>query len=218
MFYRGGLVVIIAIILSGGTACTETRTAQINPYETEFTEAKAASVNDFQLRILDDGKITAEEYSETQQKYTDCLDDEGFTVVASMIDGAPQYDVTYAKNDQSRFESVEAECGKQSIALIEPLYMLARDNPQAKDMNDVRAECLVKKGIAPSGFTGNELKAILDSKENTTSVNSPADDSNKDDRNIEIPLDPQNNLGVIPGGGSLDTDEAWLCFTNPQAN
>jgi hypothetical protein len=124
---------------------------------------------DYIYSIVKDSKITAQEFHETQELFTQCFQNHGMpvkyatdpTLLGSYIainpgaakDGyggkVPNKDLEQIKN------SCEAKIGYSDIAT---LYYKMQINPEKTDLVPLSAECLVKVGYKDPGYTAAEYK------------------------------------------------------------
>jgi hypothetical protein len=119
---------------------------------------------------LQDGNITNAEANEIVASYEKCLTDLGFTQVSFKPDGEGQ-----AKNpsgvSNSTANSEMANCDTNTdFHDVAWLYTQIYGNPQHVDNATIMAECLVRVGIRPSGYTAADYK-----REMSSSNGPPAD-------------------------------------------
>jgi hypothetical protein len=105
--------------------------------------------------VLADGKISRGEYDQAVSKYVRCVDDHGIPLGAEL---QPPLDLTYQYSlpggGDNTSQAVMDRCAVGTTALIEPLYAAQVQNPHKVDLDQLTAQCLVRKGVAPKGYTG----------------------------------------------------------------
>lgn len=65
------------------------------------------------------------------------------------------------------------ECAWGATAVIAPLYQQLNLNPERRDCDEVYAECHVRHGVAPEGFTGEDCAEWLSSGNCSTPLGHP---------------------------------------------
>ncbi|WP_143193866.1 hypothetical protein [Micromonospora sp. CB01531] len=143
---------MIALIAS---ACAESE-APKDPYEPELKAAQKQAASDFEREVLADLKITKAEFDEAVNRYVACAGDRGVTIKARPTAGG-YYNYDLVKSGDA--ETVADECRKGTLALIEPIYVDRLMNPEKKDLDQLQADCLVRAGVAPKGYSGDQLAA-----------------------------------------------------------
>lgn len=194
------LVVVVVALTAGCSRGEGNAIDPANPYAAEFEQALASASSDFERAVLADGQITAEEWQEAQQKEVSCLTDHGIT---AWYDTDPLGDSLNFPSigGEAPDESVLSDCARGTTRQIQSLYEAVRINPAHEDPDDLIAACLRRHGLAPEGFTGQDLKVIWDSLPVYSGDHSaPPDDT---------PL-------MVPGGGDIRSDEGARCVAAPQ--
>ncbi|MCL2595509.1 MAG: hypothetical protein FWD83_08330 [Promicromonosporaceae bacterium] len=145
-----------------------------NPWAAEIAAAYAAATSDFIREILADGTLERHEHREAKYRYTTCLAEGGIPVFwQEWADGYG----TGISDDDIDFDfmapgpwEVMRECENKWIGEIDMLWYLQETNPHNLDdatRYDALAECLVRHGFAPQGFTGREYLEILERYDET---------------------------------------------------
>jgi len=99
-------------------------------------------------------------------------------------------------------------CLDRWVGGIDWLYRAAVENPDNEDWNVLVAACLVRNGLAPKGFTGDDLAKL--ERQRSTEVSVTAGEE------PVILSEPANTNPPIPGTGVLlDSVETGSCMTDP---
>jgi hypothetical protein len=129
--------------------------------------------NDFVYRIIQDENITKEELDEAFDKYDGCVKSKGFVAIYD-TPGSYKGGHTYSFNHGSVYEDgqkalkAENECNQKfGFNDLSPLQDEILANPNKEDFNKIMAECLVRHGMAPEGYTANDF---ANDNENETGV------------------------------------------------
>jgi len=138
-----------------------------NPWAAEIAAAYAAATSDFVRAILADGTLERHEHREAKYRYTACLAAGGFPVywqewADGYGTGLNDRDFDFMARDAW---VVMRECEDKWIGEIDMLWYLQETNPHNLDdaaRYDALAECLVRHGFAPQGFTGREYLEIIE--------------------------------------------------------
>ena len=130
--------------------------AGAGPYSADIARAQKSATSDFERTALADGAVSREEYTEAVQRYVKCLTDRGFDMDA--LDSGYGF-FTYRHVDQPGFDAAEPQCREGTVEFLEPLYTGMLINPARRAFPDLVAECLVRKKLAPSGYTGQRFEA-----------------------------------------------------------
>lgn len=117
-------------------------------FDRTYRKAKTAK----QRQILTDGKITEKEMRSLYDDLGTCLADSGFTEYSYELDGSLSYRPPKDTPD-STVDSVHVGCAKKHIGEVDLLFNKMRRNPDRHDEHKAMAECLVREGLAPKGYT-----------------------------------------------------------------
>jgi hypothetical protein len=146
---------------STGTLQTDpTVSGFTGPYKDQFQEiADKYQSNTLVMSIISDEKVTQEELDEVYGKYDTCLKSSGITssyltpgdyagtvmTVAPSLNDKQQVDVT---------KKCEKEYGFTDLVSLEDDVS---SNPNKEDFYKIMAECLVRHGMAPDGYTKDDF-------------------------------------------------------------
>lgn len=185
-----------------------------NPYEAQFAQAMAETDNEFVRGVLSDGKTTASEVQEAGQRALDCMSAAGLPADFSFhTDEYGQVALTSAGNLTSLQMAAEADCELEWSNDIIALYNDMIRNPNNDDLDGLVASCLVRKGLAPEGFTGQDYKHLIES--NSMHLEVSTTDPQADGEIIALPDNPDAVEMLLPGGQPLDEGEALRCQRAP---
>jgi hypothetical protein len=142
---------LVAAVLGACSAPTE----PADPYRPMVEQAAAQVTSDFERAVLADHKVTRGEYEEAVARYLRCANDQG--VALSTIRQAGYYNYTFPQSAEA--ERIVTDCVRGTTELIEPIFVATLTNPNGEDLDDLIAECVVRKGLASPGYTGADIKA-----------------------------------------------------------
>jgi len=188
-----------------------------NPYEARFDQAMAETDNEFVRGVLSDGNITASEVQEAGQRALDCMSAAGVPAVFSFhTDEYGQVGLTSAGDLASSQMAAEADCEFEWSNTVVALYNDTIQNPNNDDLDGLVASCLVRKGLAPEGFTGPDYKRLSETNAMymEPSTTEPQDDGEVGDV-IALPDNPNAVELLLPGGQPLNEGEALRCQRAP---
>ncbi|MDR1450700.1 MAG: hypothetical protein LBI84_11000 [Propionibacteriaceae bacterium] len=123
------------------------------PWAGEFSVAYEKASDPAARFILQDGKVTAEELAEANAAFQGCLEGMGFSDVVINEDGSMAVTRPPAlRDDYEAADDLVKECdaGWGDVSL---LYNLVKGNPEAVDTAQIMAECLIRIGLRPAGYT-----------------------------------------------------------------
>ncbi|MDR3067959.1 MAG: hypothetical protein LBU50_00430 [Cellulomonas sp.] len=133
------------------------------PYAADFEGFYRATDSDFARNVLSDSQITDAEYAEMEERFRTCLADDGITFDGFRDDGG--YTTSLAPDDGDT-EAMITVCSESSGEdTVGALYTIMRSNPDNLDVPTIMAECLVRKGMRPSGYNGNAYSSEMESVE-----------------------------------------------------
>lgn len=139
-----------------------------NPYKPVIQEYLNQATNDFERetlgRALATGTVAEADYQEAVNGLLQCLDGKGFPTeaVPDPITGVVQYR-TPGSSEGDGFEAAFEECSIGTTYLVGSLYDQMATNPNNGDFIEMIAQCLVRKGVYPEGFTGEDYLEIAQS-------------------------------------------------------
>lgn len=121
------------------------------PYAGEFEQARTRAASDFEKQVLADDKITRPEYEEAVRRYVTCMKARGLGFEA--VDSGYGY-FTYVENPTSAdHDAADVACREGTTYIIEALYTEIITNPSKRDVDELRAECFVRTGLAPKSYS-----------------------------------------------------------------
>lgn len=187
----------VLTLVACGAPSTEPSSA--DPYALEFEQSIESSSSDFVKAVLADHHVTDAEFSESQDSLVACLREEGFEPVITTDAGRRMVNIP---------ADAPLTCFDEWSGDIEPLYWAERVNPANADMYDLVAACMVRTGLAPTGFTGVDLKQLED--DSSYSFTQLADGSKIDEKPPKNPGPP-----LLPSGMMIYAPETQGCWTWP---
>ena len=137
------------------------------PWQSDIERAYNSSVtSDRAKQILCSGSITTEHVAEMNKALKSCLANVGITDVS--IDGYGSLQITTSSDiPESVVSSHEMACEETSGWYpVVSLYVSMRQNPNKGDFDQLFADCLVRVGLVPKGFTGADVNAEYSGKGN----------------------------------------------------
>lgn len=127
------------------------------PYAHELQDAYRTAESDYFRKVILDGKITATEYYETQDRAKKCLEDNGFTHVIYSKNGGSSTGLRDDIDAQAEF-ALHSKCEKESgLTETELWYFSLNANPDNVDWPSAERDCLVKAGLLEDGSTVEEM-------------------------------------------------------------
>ncbi|MDR1450701.1 MAG: hypothetical protein LBI84_11005 [Propionibacteriaceae bacterium] len=130
------------------------------PWANEFRTAYEKASDPAARFILQDEKVTAEELAEANATYQSCLEGAGFTKVVINNDGSMSVVPPPAmKDDSEAYSSLIRGCCDQGWCDISALYNFVKGNPDNADFAQIMAECLVRTGLKPVGYSADDYLA-----------------------------------------------------------
>lgn len=165
------LVVAIAVVLSGCadaeppeavSSPAETRTAADfdGPWAAEFADGYNGTTDEFVREVLSDGKVTDGERAEMLTRFTGCLNARGLTMTTEY-----RFNSTFSYSfdpdlGPDKAHDIENECSTSSGEYpIGKLYASTHSNPDHADFDGLIAQCLTRKGVAPTGYAVSDYHA-----------------------------------------------------------
>lgn len=136
------------------SACAST--TDHDPYHERTQAAQDAATSDFENRVLSDGEIDRVEYEEAMNRFAECMASLGVEVTYENQSGYFISEVA----DLARYDEFVDGCRVGTNFLIEPLYVDILVNPENLEPEDAIAECLVRHGVAPSSFEGEDFRQL----------------------------------------------------------
>ena len=108
--------------------------------------------------VLEDGKISDQEYAEMKERYSSCLSAAGITLTHYGFDGGSYTPAASMSNDEAH--KAESRCsdasGEWPIAMF---YVQMRVNPSHRDMASAIVECYKRNKLVGSGYGVKDYRA-----------------------------------------------------------
>ncbi len=153
----GAAAAALGLTLLAG--CTAAEQEIESPYKTQFDLALQQATTDLERKILEDYVITRDEYLEVKNLTIACI--RSYGLIAELQDtglGMFQMMVGGSWDEELVDEAVE-NCESKGFIAIESLYVATLTNPQNRNLDDLKAECLVAVGFVTAPFTGADYRA-----------------------------------------------------------
>lgn len=205
-------VMISGASLVALTGCHAAAPASSDPWAAEFAAAYAATDSEFIRDVLADGEITSVELHEARELFLACVHDAGLHV-GIWEDADGNWGTSVAGDWSEEDLAIEFACDDQWIGPIAQLHRITTLNPDNTDWDTLVAQCLVRRGLAPEGFTGRDYREI--SEYGLERITIGPDDSVEDAiaATADAPVIPR----LLPSGVDLnESEEAWECRTDPR--
>lgn len=219
------VVVSAAVAVAVLSACSK---ADSNAaYAEEFSRGVSANSSQYVKQVfsraLEEGRISAEAYRDSRQQLSNCYKDSGIEFEQQEDDwGLGLVSFSFFDGDPS-LETKMDECNKKfdgTEVTIGGLYSQQVVNPDKQNMDQLIADCLVRKGLVETPFDANDYREFISANSATCSngmcrlpdgTTYPADE------------DPPTEGGItgsfiLPGGKSANSLEALACRYAPLAD
>ncbi|MCL2787858.1 MAG: hypothetical protein FWD59_05095 [Micrococcales bacterium] len=191
------------------------------PYREDFISTLSALANDhdpgseFVKRVLADGVVTPEEYSETVALVTQCMRDAGLTPVVHAEDGVTGFSLTEAGQpwpEGEEYPPAFDSCVSQWDRGVLALYAQMIVSPYGEPSDEEVVECLIHQGLAPQGFSALDLADMRDqaTPECVRLIELP------NGVKCEYPPADEQPNPILPGGHRFNSDEVLACLHNPR--
>lgn len=120
----------------------------------EMQRIKNTTADDFVKKVLDDNKISDQEYAEMVNRFRKCLIAGQVTMSEFRFDGS--YDFSFPDNMSSdEAHQVTTSCSRlHGEGEVGYLYTGMRRNPESRDDDQIIAECLIKTQVVAPSYTG----------------------------------------------------------------
>jgi hypothetical protein len=180
----------------GSSAGSESPSVDSEPWSGNFEAEIMNAKSDFVRTVLSDHVVTDAEYQEARAGFVGCLHDLGVDFIDSpTADGLG--DISYAEV-AGRDDTGIRNCEDLWFSPIQSMYLAIRENPNQVDWLDAMAACFVSKGLVAEGFTGADLKPLMDVI-SYTPTSDPVPGAHP----------------TLPGGVLVDGEETADCFVHP---
>jgi hypothetical protein len=142
----------------------------VGPWADDFAYAYDHFDSEFGHRALEDSQITEQELLEAEEIISVCYESHGFSVTWDKY-GHPEATRVSGNEDGAEVIGIcdFADGG------VQMLYYQISANPDNEDPFDIRAECLMEKGLVPSGFSGKDLESLYDNGDPSSFPFDPSD-------------------------------------------
>jgi len=180
------------------------------PYAAEYAAAIQAAKSDYVRQILQSGHITTADMKDTEQHVVTCMKAAG--IGASYVTdewGIDGLQIVGALN--SAQELAQKQCSEQWMGPIAALYINQYTNPNNEDWNGLIAACLVRKGLVPAGFTGQDYASLVNQYGTRMDSSTMTPDENGIITQTMAPSPPM----ALPGGVTLSDPAALACTVVP---
>ncbi|WP_124774971.1 hypothetical protein [Micromonospora inaquosa] len=157
---RSAISLITSMVILIGSACSASNSSD-DPYAPELKSAQKQATSAFEKDVFADLVITKSEFDEAVERYVACAQDRGTKIKAVPVAGG-YYNYDLVKSGEA--ETVAEECRKGTIALVEPIYVDRLMNPEKKNIDQLLADCLVRSGVAPEGYSAEQF--VIDRAKN----------------------------------------------------
>jgi len=132
-------------------------------YTSEFQSGYIRACSALGRQVLADGVVTSAEMSEMNSAFTQCLTNVGFTQV-TILDSGAYSDVSppALRDDSEAVARLDAQCQATTDWMrITILYHEVIGNPDHADTATIMAQCLIRVGLRPQGYTAEEYMSDL---------------------------------------------------------
>jgi hypothetical protein len=205
----------LATLAIGGCSSSpqdETASAGNSPYAQEIEELRSRTDSDFIRRVLADGEISAAEMAESEAGTLACIDREDLNMrFVTHPDGSRG--LRWTDSGPLDDDAMHA-CSRAWDDGLGSIYESIRVNPNNEDFAELVAACLVRTGLAPDGFTSEDLEALMKSGSRGMEVTFDHDGNVIDDR---VDREVADEHPLLPGGVPLWGPETAACQSNPLA-
>ncbi|MDR1264704.1 MAG: hypothetical protein LBK42_03860 [Propionibacteriaceae bacterium] len=136
------------------------------PWADEFDRTYRGAQTVVARQVLADGQITEAELAELKVTYVQCLEGLGFTDITVGEGGREEMQMPpEVEGDVEAALALERQCGASSTdwnAIVALQYQI-QGNPDHLDTYAIMAQCLVRVGLRPEGYTAADYKADFSS-------------------------------------------------------
>lgn len=130
--------------------------AAAGPWAAEFAEAAVAP---YQVRILADGVITADERADARARTSTCMRGHGYRYEEHR-DGAAAIDPLRRQSDSiDQVMAYVADCSRRFDHRISELFDAVRRNPEHRDEAVIQADCLRRSGVVGADYTPRQWRS-----------------------------------------------------------
>ncbi|MCL2785310.1 MAG: hypothetical protein FWD55_07740, partial [Propionibacteriaceae bacterium] len=142
-----------------GCVITDGTPEFFGPWRDEYEHAYYVTTNDYAKQILCSGAITPEDIAVLDAAFITCLDEVGLP--GAVLGGYGTLEITTDSSISSKTVDVkktlcESETGWDPVV---SLYFNVLQNPNKGDLSPLVADCFVRNGLEPPGFSGADFDA-----------------------------------------------------------
>ncbi|RRD06001.1 hypothetical protein EII34_04775 [Arachnia propionica] len=183
------------------------------PYADDFRQARELASSDFERAVLEDDRITREEYEEAVQRFVECVRGKGVSITPVERHGSYIYE---SSGSMEHYDAAAEECEIGTTRLIEPLFSEVLTNPEKLTWEEAVARCYVTAGLVEAPFSGQDLVRLLEAAGGMQKIPVHMDD-NGDVTHVDDPVD-QSDVPIDPAAKAIeDSEAASNCKENPAA-
>ncbi|MDO5068182.1 MAG: hypothetical protein Q4D96_12950 [Propionibacteriaceae bacterium] len=198
----------LAVGLSVGCSANS---AASNPYADDFRQARELASSDFERAVLEDDRITREEYEEAVQRFVECVRGKGVSITPVERHGFYVYE---SSSSTERYDAATAECDIGTTRLVGPLFIGVLTNPEKLMWEEAVARCYVTAGLVEAPFSGQDLLNLLEAAGGMQKIPVHMDD-NGDVTHVGDPVD-ESDVPIDPAAKVIeDSEAASNCKENP---
>lgn len=126
------------------------------PFAAEYAEARSEADSDFMRAIVEDEKVSEDEWTQVESRVTSCFTEAGARFEGHDEDGG--YAASKNELSSERMNEVMAACeissGEHPIGY---LWFSAQKNPQHLPWESIISECLIRNGVVAPGYTAQDF-------------------------------------------------------------
>lgn len=176
---KTSITTAVAVMLAVSLAACTDRDAVPPSAGAEWAEqiatVKQQASSDLERAILEDNVIERGEYEAAVAEYISCQTAEGVDVTPIqganslytykyVVDGNDEtgkFSPELADSRQAAVDKISEQCSLGTVYLIEPVYGGMVSNPNNDDIYELTASCLVRHGVVPAPFSGDDFREWL---------------------------------------------------------
>jgi len=126
-------------------------------FAVEYLEVWNETDSDFVRSVIEDGRISEEEWSETANRLSSCLAKQGVEFLGFDEEGG--YSVNPGNADGGTANVILGDCEKSSGEyLVGYLRTLAIINPANQDIDEITAACMIREGLVDASYTVEQYR------------------------------------------------------------
>jgi hypothetical protein len=174
MTYGIALLVSGAILL-GGSGCVSSEAADeggklASSYQALIEQTLGHDdLSEFESQVVtsarDRGTISENDYRAAHDRYRSCMAQSGVEIQERTFPNGVIESTPPGPSETHSIEelaTLDFECATGTITVIDSLYVVQQGNPELhRDPAEAGAKCLVREGVAPTGFTRDDFAAVF---------------------------------------------------------